>query len=79
MLHEARQTFIHVEAKKLRESLNIEMDTPTSFYIVKEILDSYDNASKFNQPTVMKSGCNHKWKITNSGYTRDCKICGEKQ
>ena len=31
------------------------------------------------KPVVIKSGCNHKWKITNSGYTRDCKICGEKQ
>lgn len=79
MLHEARQTFIHVEAKKLRESLKIEMDTPTSFFIIKEILDRYDNSSKFNQPTFIKSGCNHKWKITNSGYTRDCKKCGEKQ
>jgi hypothetical protein len=74
MNHEARQNFIHVEAKKLRESLNIEMDTPTSFFIVKEIIDNYDL-----QKSETLLICNHEWKVTNHGYTRDCLICGEKR
>jgi hypothetical protein len=73
MKHEARQTFIHEEAKKLREKLG-KVSTTISFFIVKEILDRYDNC-KINHIKT----CEHDWKITNSGYTRDCRKCGEKQ
>ena len=45
--------FMDEEAKKLREKLNIEMNTPESFFIVKEILDRYDNTSKLHQPTAI--------------------------
>lgn len=52
MKQTARQNFIHEEAKKIREKLNIEMNTPDSFFMVKEILDRYDNQRKFSQHDV---------------------------
>jgi len=32
MNHEARQNFIHVEARKLREKINIKLNTADSFF-----------------------------------------------
>lgn len=80
MLHEARQTFIHEEAKKLRAKLKIEMNTPESFLIVKEILDRYDNAhSKLHQPTVISAVCDcSKFHDRNEILENKCISCGEK-
>lgn len=71
MTHEARQTFIHVEAKKLREKLTQEMDTPTSFFIVKEVLDNYDKNVKYSQETR----CKHDWFGINQIMSQ-CRNCG---
>jgi hypothetical protein len=79
MLHETRQSFIHEEAKKLKESLKTEMNTPDSFFIIKDVLDRYDNVSKFNQPDV--SGmCEHPFSSVMSkcnGEINHCLKCGK--
>ncbi len=46
MIHEMRQNFIHSEAKCLVEKLGLDMSTPDSFALVKNILDKYDAANE---------------------------------
>ena len=52
------------------------------FMALKLMLDEYAqnevNKISSNVP-VIKSVCEHDWKITNGRYTRDCRKCGEKR
>jgi hypothetical protein len=46
MIHEARQNFIHDQAKKLKDKLGVDLKTPEMFNIIKGIITDYDAAKE---------------------------------